>query len=113
MLRGIDVLPDEEKALKIGRAEGLDFRAQAIERVSVNAREQTTVAPFELARAAEAAAQHDALGFERDEGCRRVGLGNRQPRREGRGSRGTNQREPAANQLPDRKLACPPPRPPA
>jgi len=39
----------------------------------MNAREQTAVAPFELARAAEAAAQDDALGFESDEGRRRVG----------------------------------------
>ena len=62
-LRGIGVLPDEKKTLKIGNTDRLDFPAQTIERIPVDAREQTTVAPFELLCAAEAPAQDDAFAF--------------------------------------------------
>ena len=44
---GVDVLPGEQEAHEVGGADRLDLRAQAIERVAMDAREQTTVAPFD------------------------------------------------------------------
>ena len=52
----------------------------------MDARQQTTVAPLELARTGKPATQHDALGFKADERARDVRLGDRERGRE-RGSR--------------------------
>ena len=53
-----DVLPREKEPHEVGSADRLDFRAKAVERVSMDAREQTPVAPVAIS------AQHHALGFE-------------------------------------------------
>ena len=45
-----DVLPREEEAHEVRRADGLDLRAQAIEGVAMDAREQSAVAPLDSAR---------------------------------------------------------------
>ena len=43
-------VPDEQKALKIGRRDRLDFGAKALQRIAVDARQQPPVAPFETRR---------------------------------------------------------------
>ena len=61
-----DVLPMEQEAHEVGRADRLDLRAQAIERVAVDAREQAPVAPLELrCIGCEPPAQDASLGLER------------------------------------------------
>ena len=102
-----DAVPDEQKALEIGRRDRLDFGAQPVERVAMDARQQPAVAPFDIGRAAEAAAQHDTFGLEGEERRVGVGPGDRHRRREGRRRGRSDHREPAANQLDDRVVACP------
>ncbi len=41
-----DMLPGKEKAHEIARTDRLDFRAQTMDRVPMNAREQPPLAPF-------------------------------------------------------------------
>src|SRR5204862_5814470 len=61
-----DVLPMQQEAQEVGRAHRLDLRAQAVQRVAMDAREQPPVAPFELGDARrEAAAQHSSLRLKR------------------------------------------------
>ena len=43
-----DVLPVQQEAQELRRADRLDLRAQAVQRVAVDAREQAPVAPLEL-----------------------------------------------------------------
>ena len=50
--RRLDVLPGEQEAHEIGRADRLDLGAQPVERVAMDARQQAAVAPFEPARGA-------------------------------------------------------------
>ena len=57
------VLPAEEEAHVVGRADGLDLASQRAEREPVNAGEHAPVAPL-VARAGEASADHLAFGFE-------------------------------------------------
>ena len=68
---GVDVLPREQEPHEVGGADRLDLRAQAIERVAVDARQQPPIAPFERRGSADRvrsdrgkrAAQHDALAL--------------------------------------------------
>ena len=61
-----DVLPVEEEAQEIGRADRLDLRAQLVQRVAVNACQEPSVAPLELRDARrEVSAQDAPLRFQR------------------------------------------------
>src|SRR5947209_3376679 len=63
------MLPGEEEAHEIGGSDRLDFSAQAIERVAVDAREESAIAPFGSKRASrERTAEDGAFGFEFQEG---------------------------------------------
>jgi hypothetical protein len=46
------VLPVQEEAHEVGRAHRLDLRAQAVQRVAVDAREEPPIAPFDFDRVA-------------------------------------------------------------
>ena len=68
---GAHVLPCEQEAQEIARRDGFYFRAQALQRVAVNAGEQSALAPFFAVRAGrEAAAHRKPFGLER---CERGG----------------------------------------
>ena len=68
--RGLHVLPREQEAHELGRADRRDLGAQPVQRVAMNAREEPPVAPFEHTDTRrERAAQDDALGFEREQRC--------------------------------------------
>ena len=106
------MLPAEEKPHEIGRADRLDFRAEPIDRVAVNPRQQPPVAPFDLGSGPrttpfERAAHGHAVGFEREK--RRVGVGLRDRERLRETSRGrwTGEAETSAQQLDDRLIECP------
>ena len=43
---GRDALPVEQEAQEVARRDRLDLRAQALDRVAVDAREQPALAPF-------------------------------------------------------------------
>ena len=59
------MLPVQQEAQEIGGADRLDVRAQAAQRVAMDAREQAAVAPLELGSAwREAAAQDPSLRLE-------------------------------------------------
>ena len=47
---GFDVLPSEQEAHAVGGADRLDVRAQAVQRVAMNPRQQRTIAPFDERR---------------------------------------------------------------
>ena len=64
MLR-VDVLPAREESEELRRGHRLDFPAETVERVVVDAREQPAVAPRPLA--VDARAQQDAFPFELEE----------------------------------------------
>src|SRR5262249_31375637 len=65
---GGDVLPGEEEAQEIARRHRLDLRAQALDRVMMDAHEEPALAPFLRERAGgEAAAHGEAFVFERRE----------------------------------------------
>ena len=55
-----DMLPMQQEAHEVGRGDRLDLGAQPVQRVAMNAREQPTIAPFELARSGSEAAAQDA-----------------------------------------------------
>ena len=60
-----DMLPVEQEAQEVGGAHRLDLRAQAVQRVAMDACEEPPVAPFELGDARrEASAQHSSLGLQ-------------------------------------------------
>ena len=78
---GCDPLPFEQKAHVVARRDWLDFRAQALDRVAVNASKQATLAPFlcgrpwrETTREREAfvfkgsESRQDLFGFEPERG---------------------------------------------
>ena len=101
------MLPGEEEAREVGRADRLDLRAQAIQCVAMDPSQQSPIAPLELRRTGERSAQHGPLGFKSDHRGIGFGLGNRQGLRElARGSR-TGEGHTAAQQLCDRFLASP------
>ena len=66
-LDGVDVLPREQEPHEVGGADRLDLRAQPVQRVAMDAREQPAVAPLEVkreprtSRRINAPAQHHAL----------------------------------------------------
>ena len=65
---GRDVLPREQEPLKFGDRNGLNFRAEAIEGETMDAREQTAIAPFGFLRVrVEFAAQNKSFAFEREQ----------------------------------------------
>ena len=68
---GIDVLPMQQEAHELRRIHRLDLRAQPVQRVAMNAREQSPVAPFEFGLVTvhrpEIAAQYAPFGFEREQ----------------------------------------------
>src|SRR6266851_303894 len=99
------VLPQEEESREAGDVHRLDFGAEAVERVSMDAREQSAIAP--LVRSLECAAQNRTLRFEREERGVRFRFGDSQ--RFGERSRGgrAGDRKPAAKKLDDRIFACP------
>src|SRR6266849_2868377 len=47
------MLPGEEEAREVGRADRLDLRTQAIQRVAMDPSEQSPIAPLELRRTGE------------------------------------------------------------
>ena len=55
---GIDVLPAAQEAHEVLARDGLDLRAQPLDRVAMNAREQRAIAPFALGRAGRERAPH-------------------------------------------------------
>src|SRR5260370_21386969 len=59
------VLPREKESREVGDIHRLDFGAEAVERVSMDAREQAAIAP--LVRSLECAAQNRTLRFAREE----------------------------------------------
>ena len=71
------MLPAEEEAHEIRRADRLDLGAQPVQRVAMNAGEERPVAPFErpVSPGREASAKHHAVRFEQQE--RRVGIRGR------------------------------------
>src|SRR3954462_5055054 len=67
------MLPVQQEAQEIGRADRLDLRPQAIQRVAMDAGEQPPVAPLELGNpGSEAAAQDATLRLQRLQGDVRV-----------------------------------------
>ena len=104
-VRWVHVLPDEEEAHEVGRRDRLDLRAQAIQRVAVDSRQQRSIAP--LIRLTERSPEHDAVGFERDERRFDVGLFDAERRGERGGGRRPDDRQSTAKQLGDRVLARP------
>ena len=48
---GVDVLPGEEEAHEVGGGDRLDLGAQAVQRVAMDAREQSAIAPLQSAGA--------------------------------------------------------------
>ena len=107
----VHVLPREQKAHEVGGVHRLDFRAQAIERVAMDARQQRTVAPLDrrvsLTASFERAAKNDPLGLQRQQPG--VGILDRHAkvvselRSRGRTAAG----QAAAQQLDDRLLTRP------
>src|SRR4029078_6468666 len=67
LARWIDVLPREQESHEIGRAHWFDLRAEPIERVAMNARKETAIAPLERRRPSKSASQNRAFRFEREE----------------------------------------------
>ena len=62
---GRDVLPAEQEAQEVARRDRLDLRAQPLDRVAMDARQQAALAPFVLGRAGrEAAAHGEAFGLQ-------------------------------------------------
>jgi len=103
-----DVLPAEQKPQEVARGRGLDFGAQTIDRVPVNARKQSALTPFLRVRARrEAAAHRESLRLQRRE--RRRDLAGLQPERGGERQRRNRPQalQPAAQDLAQRGLARP------
>jgi hypothetical protein len=84
-----DSLPIQQESHEVRAGHRLDLRAQGLDGVTMNARQQPALAPFErgvtprhgLGHAgflAEAAAQHEAFAFELDEGHGHIGDRQRQ-----------------------------------
>ena len=68
---GAHVLPREQEAQEVARGDGFYFRSQALQRVAVNAGEQSAFAPFFAVRAGrEPTAHGEPFGLER---CKRGG----------------------------------------
>ena len=66
---GIDPLPGEEEAHEVGLGDRLDLAPQPVQGVAVDARQQPALAPLLLANPGrEAAAEDEALAFERGQG---------------------------------------------
>ena len=109
---GVDVLPREQEAHEVGRADRLDLRAQAVQRVAMDAREQRAVAPFER-RVGRAPAREARRAGRRLRLRARAAPRRRPPtsiaerRGERRGGRRADDRQPAAQQLDDRVVARP------
>ena len=129
-MRRVHVLPREQEPHEVGRADRLDFRAQPVQRVAMDARQQPPVAPlnplrhdspqspqrkfclcvvsaFSAVSASKCAPQHDSLGFERQQ--RRVGVGlvDRQRSGERLGRRRPEDGQAAAQQLANGLVARP------
>ena len=103
----------EQEAHEVGRADRLDLRAQAVERVAMDAREQRAVAPLESSASdrrarREPAAQHDALGL-RARAAPRRRRASATPSESASAAAvvGPGNRQPAAQQLDDRVVARP------
>src|SRR4051794_28998544 len=74
---GIDALPGEQEALKLRDGDGLNLGAQALNGQPMNAREETAVAPFQIAGLwTEFAAKDESLPFQGEQGL--VDFGARQ-----------------------------------
>src|SRR4029077_12325456 len=61
----IHAVPRQQESLKVCRGDRFDFSAEPIQRIAMDARQQATIAPFELVDAGETTAQNRAVGFER------------------------------------------------
>ena len=67
-----DALPVEQEAQEIARRDRIDLRAEAADRVTMDARQQPAIAPLLIVGARdETSAQDRAFGFERDQRARR------------------------------------------
>ena len=101
---GIHPLPGEQEPHEIRWAHRLDLRAEAVERVAVDPRQQPPLAPLQLDRGVavartEAAAEHHSLRLQRDERRLDLDLRHTQARRErGRGG-GADDAEASAHEL--------------
>ena len=107
---GIHPLPGQQEPDEIRRAHRLDLRAEAVQRVAMDARQQPPLAPLELGRRVtvawgEAAAEHHSLRLQRDE--RRFDLDVRDAQCRGEGSRSgrTDDAESSTDQLADGGLS--------
>src|SRR2546430_2249871 len=93
-------LPAEQEAKKVRRRDRLDLPAQPVERVTVDAREQSAFAPLELRHARrEATAQHEPFPLERREPEVYVAHLQAERRGECRGGGTTPGLEPPPHQL--------------
>src|SRR5262245_35480890 len=110
----MDVLPDEEEPHEVGWADRFDLGAQAIQRVAVDAGEESAIAPFRAdhrldawRRRRKASTQHRTFGFERQQRGLGVVLANAERRAELQRRRRTEDREAAADYLDGRVGARP------
>ena len=103
-----DPLPVEQEAQEVARGDRLDFGAQPVQRIAVNAGEEPALAPFfgvrtfDIRAGCEAAAQREAFLLQRRQ--RTGDAGRRQPERLGKRclAHRAEAFEPAAHDLDER-----------
>ena len=87
------MLPAEQEAHEILRADGLDFLPQPLHRVAMNSREQRPIAPFLRRRERREGARH-CNALRRQRGERRIDVGHGHAHRSGDGCAGHGSRAP-------------------
>ena len=100
------LITDQEAHELFGRHRG-DLSAQAFQRQSMDAGQQPAVAPFEVVHPGEAATQHHALRFQRDQGDLHIGRKQSEVGCNSVNRGGANAFDAAANELSDGFLARP------